>query len=130
MDYSQFYNEEYYKTSCGEISYLETDKWLPFYEKVADKIIETLNPKTVLDVGCALGYLVAALRDRGVEAYGIDVSDFAISRVREDINHTAEFALPWMICLLIFPCKYDLVVTIEVAEHLYEEDGKIHREYL
>lgn len=124
MDYSQFYNEEYYKTSCGEISYLETDKWLPFYEKVADKIIETLNPKTVLDVGCALGYLVAALRDRGVEAYGIDVSDFAISRVREDIKPYCRVCSALDDLPADFPRKYDLVVTIEVAEHLYEEDGK------
>lgn len=34
--------------------------------------------KTVFDIGCAKGFLVKALRSLGVEAYGIDVSDYAI----------------------------------------------------
>jgi hypothetical protein len=32
----------------------------------------------VFDIGCAKGFLVKALRNLGVEAYGIDVSDYAI----------------------------------------------------
>ena len=124
MKYGELYNEDYYKNSCGDISYLEADMWMPFYEKVADRIIEDLHPSTVLDVGCATGYLVAALRDRGVEAYGIDASEFAISRVREDIKPFCRVcsALDDLPCDL--PKKYELVITIEVAEHLYEEDSK------
>ena len=34
--------------------------------------------RTVLDVGCAKGYLVRALRERGVDARGIDISEYAI----------------------------------------------------
>jgi hypothetical protein len=34
--------------------------------------------RTVFDLGCAKGFLVEALRTLGVEAYGIDVSDYAI----------------------------------------------------
>ena len=33
-----------------------------------------------------MGYLVEALRDLGVEAYGVDVSEYAISKVREDLK--------------------------------------------
>ena len=123
MDIERLYNENYYKTSFGGDSYLEESKWMPFYESIADNIVNKLHPSLVLDVGCATGYLVAALRDRGVEAYGIDVSEFAIGRVREDIRPFCK------VCNVLdslpsdLPQRYDLLVTIEVAEHLYEEDG-------
>ncbi len=71
-----------------------------------------------------MGYLVAALRDRGVEAYGIDISEYAVSKVREDVRPfcrvgslTEEFPAD-------LPKRYDLIVSIEVLEHLYAEDGK------
>lgn len=122
VSYSEIYNEEYYRTSCGELPY--TDKaWIPFYEKVADNIVNSIKPKTVLDVGCAMGYLVAALRDRGVEAYGIDVSEYAISKVREDISEYCKVNSALNSLPKEFPTKYDLLVTIEVIEHLYEEDS-------
>ena len=35
--------------------------------------------RTVLDVGCAKGFLVKALREEGVEAYGADLSEYAVA---------------------------------------------------
>lgn len=123
MDYEKLYNQHYYEKSCGDESYLDKDKWAPFYERIADEIIDTLHPSIVLDVGCAVGYLVAALRDRGVEAYGIDVSEFAISKVREDIRPYCKVCSALKPFPEDFPRTYDLITTIEVAEHLYESDG-------
>lgn len=123
MDYGKLYNQDYYEMSCGNDSYLEENKWTPFYERIADKIIETLHPQTVLDVGCAVGYLVTALRDRGVETYGIDVSEYAISKVRNDIKPYCKVCSALEPLPKEFPQSYDLLITIEVAEHLYEADG-------
>ena len=102
---------------------MEKVNWIPFFSDIADRIIEIFNPKTVLDAGCATGYLVEALRDRGVEAYGFDISEYAISKVREDIKpfcfvHSITEPLPSSL-----PQKFDLVVTIEVLEHLFPEEG-------
>lgn len=121
MDYGSLYDKKYYETSCGELPYYN-EAWLPFFEKIADKIVEDIHPKTVLDVGCAMGYLVAALRDRGVEAFGIDVSEYAISKVRKDIKPYCKVASAIDELPKELPQRYDLIVTIEVAEHLYEED--------
>ena len=46
----------------------------------------SLQNKKVLEIGCAKGFVVEALRDLGVDAYGIDVSQYAISCAREDIK--------------------------------------------
>ena len=122
MDYNNLYDENYYKTSCGNISY-EDEHFRKFFENVADHIVNDFHPQTVLDVGCAMGYLVAALRDRGVAAYGIDVSKYAISKVREDIRPYCRKCSALDPLPTDFPKNFDLVTTIEVAEHLYEEDA-------
>jgi GT2 family glycosyltransferase/predicted nucleic acid-binding Zn-ribbon protein len=74
----------------------------------------------VLDVGCAKGFLVEALRDRGVEAFGIDISEYAIGEVRPDLEPHCRVAS----AVEPFDEHYDLITCIEVLEHLGEEDGR------
>lgn len=45
----------------------------------ADYLIERFGRVKFLDIGCACGILVKALRDRGAEAWGIEVSDYALA---------------------------------------------------
>lgn len=121
---SEIYNEEYYHSGCGPIPYEESEQWHEFFGMIADRIVSDFHPKTVLDAGCAMGYLVAALRDRGVEAYGLDISEYAISMVREDIKPYCKVGTLTEKIPMEFPEHFDLVVTIEVLEHLYAEDGQ------
>ena len=61
----------------------EEENWRQFFGGVADAIVAQLAPKTVLDAGCAKGFLVAALRERGVDASGFDLSEVAIAEAPE-----------------------------------------------
>ena len=73
----------------------------------------------MFDAGCAHGFLVEALWDRGVEARGRDISAFAISQVRPDVRAycaTGSIADP-------ITGHYDLVTCIEVLEHMNEPDA-------
>lgn len=120
---SIFFNDFYEKNGGG--NYTDRNRWMPFFNSVADNIVELFNPKMVLDAGCAMGYIVEALRDRGVEAYGFDISEYAISHVRDDIKpycfvHSITDKIPET-----YPQKYDLVLTVEVLEHLFPEMGSI-----
>ncbi|MBS0169384.1 MAG: methyltransferase domain-containing protein [Nitrospira sp.] len=115
------YNQAYYESCLGPIPYNRYEgKWLQFFGLVADHIIKQIGPRKVLDAGCAKGFLVEALRDRGVEAYGIDLSEYAISEVRRDIRPYCRVAS------LTEPIaeRFDLVVCIEVLEHIPEEIGR------
>ena len=120
----ELYNEEYYHSGCGPIPYEEPGPWMEFFGAVADHIVAELKPEVVLDAGCAMGYLVAALRDRGVKAYGIDFSEYAISKCREDIRQYCVLGSITEPLPDSLPRHYDLVVTIEVLEHMDEEDGR------
>lgn len=117
------YDAEYYRTGCGPKPYEHTEYWLRFFGDVADALVEYLKPQTVFDAGCALGFLVETLRDRGVQAWGADISEFAIQNVREDIRPFCRVA---SITQPIIPDtqtgRYDLVACIEVLEHLTPEE--------
>ena len=116
---SPLYDRAYYQSHCG-IPYQRDEHWLRFFGGIADAIVERIGPASVLDAGCAMGFLVEGLRDRGVEAYGVDISEYAISQVREDIRPHC-----WVGSVTdALPRRYDLIVTIEVLEHLDEETGQ------
>src|SRR3984957_4009018 len=80
------YDAEYYRTGCGPKPYEHNEYWLGFFGSVADALIQYLKPAPVFDAGCALGFLVESLRDRVVQAWGADISEFAIHNVRQDIR--------------------------------------------
>ncbi len=69
----------YYAHDCGR-PYQRDEGWLTFFDQIAKRIIEQFEPKTVLDAGCAWGFLVEAFRNRRVEAFGVDISDYAIQK--------------------------------------------------
>lgn len=124
---NNIYNSDYYKqydTSLGKIDYEKSNDIKDFLKSVALHIKEEFNPSTVLDAGCAMGYLVEALRDIGIEAYGVDVSRYAIEHVREDIKPYCAVGSISAPLPSSFPKHFDLVVTIEVLEHMYAEEGE------
>jgi hypothetical protein len=115
----ELYGESYYASNLG-IPYERNDHWLGFFGIVGDRIVAALAPSTSLDVGCAFGFLVEALRDRGVDASGTDVSEYAISQAGGSaVGHCRlESALEPI------EGRYDLISCVEVVEHLTIEDGR------
>jgi GT2 family glycosyltransferase/SAM-dependent methyltransferase len=110
---TDLYDAYYFATGCGR-PYQRDEEWLRFFGSVADRIMRDIRPSTVLDVGCAMGFLVEALRQRGAEAFGVDISGYAIENVHPDIQPYC-----WVGSVTDpFPRKYDLIVCIEVLEHL------------
>ena len=56
------------------------------FRALAITIKHLFNPTRVLDVGCAKGFLVKAFEDIGVHAWGVDVSEYAISKAPKEIK--------------------------------------------
>ncbi len=114
------YGEGYYANyAAGDIVYEHNAHWQDFFGAIADRLIADFAPKTALDAGCAIGLLVEALRDRGVDAEGIDFSEFAIARSRDDIrSHLTIGSITDP-----FERRYDLITCFEVLEHLSPQDA-------
>lgn len=79
-----------------------------------------LNPKNVLDAGCGKGNLVLWLRRLGIEAYGVDISDWALKAAHASIK---KYLSRGDILNLPFENNnFELVTTFDLLEHISEED--------
>lgn len=113
------FDANYYATSCGR-PYQRDEQWLQFFGMIAEKIKREIAPVTVLDAGCAFGFLVEQLRNARLQAYGVDISTYAIEQVHSSIQ---EFC--WVGSLTEpLPHQYDLIVSIEVLEHMPKDQAE------
>ncbi len=77
--------DAYYYQHYDVQPYERTEALMDFFRQVAGAIDVRIMPRTALDAGCALGFLVECLRARGIEAFGLDHSEYAIANVHESI---------------------------------------------
>ena len=74
----------------------------------------------VLDVGCAKGFLVKDLRDLGIDAYGVDISKYAIEHCHPEVQEFLQVSdarnLPFR------DGDFDLVLSINTIHNLDRED--------
>ena len=83
---SKEYGEIYFDgpRDFGYGGYRYDGRWVP----VAKDIIEHFNLKPgdrVLDVGCAKGFLVKDLLAEGIDAYGLDISEYAVMNCEAEV---------------------------------------------
>lgn len=83
---SKEYGELYFDgpRDYGYGGYKYDGRWVP----VATDIIKHFDLKPgarVLDVGCAKGFLVKDLVDQGIDAYGLDISEYALRNCEPDV---------------------------------------------
>lgn len=121
---SKIYNEDYFERGIEKkVSNYAGYSWerLGFYfRETAKHIVDKFNPKTVLDAGCAKGYLVYALRQLGVDACGIDASEYAVSQALEEVKDRIKQGL-----IQKLPYKdnqFDVVICFDVMEHIPEDE--------
>jgi SAM-dependent methyltransferase len=109
----QYQKADYY---AGKYTVGELGAQLASHRDLARRLRRTIGPGgRVLEVGCAAGALLAALRDERLSATGIDVSAAAVSQARSNFGVDAHQAL---VEDHMFPIDLDALVALHVIEHL------------
>lgn len=116
---SRIFDAYYFAHGCGE-PYERSEVWLSLFNGFADQIVRQIQPATVLDAGCAIGLLVETLRQRGIEAWGVDVSEYAIENVPSELQSYCHLGS----VTEAFEREYDLIVCLEVLEHLPQGESE------
>ena len=97
-------------------------RWKKTYSIIAKWMVKNLDFESVLDIGCGNAYINEGLLARGKEVSGIDgtlvVKDIVAKSIKpfieiKDVTQKLDIPL------------YDMVVSTEVAEHLFEEFADI-----
>lgn len=116
---NNIFDEKYFEDGVrNRVSAYENYRWMPERTiREASSIINAVKFDTVLDYGCAKGFMVYAMRLLGKEAYGVDISNYAIenchSKVKEFlevINSAEQLRGGW-----------DLIIAKDVLEHIPKE---------
>lgn len=117
------YDRAYFESHLGERPYAWGEAvWEEHFARFAQEVEQNFHPATVFDAGCGVGFLVGALRDLGIDARGADVSEWALAQAPEGIRDR----LAWRsVTEPIAGGPYDLVICIEVLEHLSETEGLV-----
>lgn len=119
QDPGRFYGDTYYASYRGG-TYERNDHWNDFFAGIARRIVDEIAPATVLDAGCAKGFLVEQLLLCGVDAEGVDISEHAIGDAPPEVRAHLRVGS------LLEPLgrRYDLITCIEVIEHLEPRDAE------
>ncbi len=119
---STFDNPAYW---CGELGYRPGPFGqgyfdFPNHELKVEYIMQKYQPKSVLDIGCAMGFIVKRFRDKGVDAWGIDISTYALDKspveVKPFLRRGSATSLPW------HDKHFDFGVSFGTLEHLSSDE--------
>lgn len=118
------YDEEYFLRGVQSGKSLYQDyQWMPdLTTKMVETMIAHLGIKkrhTILDFGCARGYVVKAFRNLGYLAYGYDVSTWAVENADTEIYHHLTCQYERAFSHDVVP--YGWIIAKDVLEHIPNE---------
>jgi SAM-dependent methyltransferase len=87
-----------------------------FDENMIKAVVNLYKPLKCLDLGCGPGYYVRYLRDQGVDAWGVEPED--LTELFKSPGHQIQQNISEPFDLNE---KYDLVLCLEVVEHIARE---------
>ncbi len=119
---NSFYDREYFEGKKGEYPLAYTESFLgKTLQNLANMYrafwIKTfINPKNCLDIGCGNGSLIKYLRKLDIEAYGIEISKYALEVADKELKPYIKYG-----DITKIPYKdesFDLVLSFDVLEHI------------
>lgn len=130
----KFYDKEYFEGRSEKSGLVDYDNQSKAYalehakERVQKLIFKTISPETVkdhrikiLEIGCAFGHTVDALRGLGYEAYGVDISEYAINKHKQNYKSVKDWTKGLQETDMPIP-YVNMIYGFNLMEHIPELD--------
>lgn len=120
MESGSIYDEDYFLRGkeTGKSLY-DNYRWMPeLTVPMCQTIVDycgIINGSKILDFGCARGYTVKAMRGLGYNAYGVDISEWAIRNCDDEVRpylNWCENGPP------LLDGEFDWIIAKDVLEHV------------
>jgi 2-polyprenyl-3-methyl-5-hydroxy-6-metoxy-1,4-benzoquinol methylase len=96
---------------------LSTTRWYAAFMRLLGDLVPAEGRH--LDAGCGHGAIVHMMAARGLDAYGVDASEWVIEEAKSYAPELADhFAVADIEQSLVFDGAFDLITSLEVVEHL------------
>jgi len=123
-EYHKYFDESYFNVSgdrgwYNEEAFALENEWHKDYAEYVVSMLSKIKKGKLLDVGCARGNVIYWLRKMGFDAYGIDVSEWAI---KNNWVRKKTYCVSVTDCIPCFPEFFDVIISRETLEHIYEKD--------
>ena len=127
VDPESFYDSDYFvghDTGKGYNDYLSLADAMSRTNRARVKRLKRLAPtaRTLLDVGCGPGFFVKQAGEAGLDAQGLEVSDYAARYGREQLNLRVLRGRVDAEGLDRCGQRFDLITLWDVVEHLHQPD--------
>ncbi len=109
------FDRSYFETQYANYERQNPPRKMAFYRRLAEAAATNCEDPRILDIGCAFGFFLSSLGPRW-ERFGIDASDFAITRARERAPGI-KFAVTTS-SDLVFSGPFDVIAAFDVLEHI------------
>jgi SAM-dependent methyltransferase len=106
------------KDTPDPLGYLASMEYMYAFVWDVLRRVEIPRSTSILEIGCGLGYLTYALADRGFKVTGIDISEEAVSRARDQYGDMFECCTCEQ--LAEQGRRFDVVIATEVIEHVMD----------
>jgi ubiquinone/menaquinone biosynthesis C-methylase UbiE len=110
MRFYEEYNSEYYSERTRK-SKKHMMRYIKFLRKGHQKL---------LDVGCGEGHYVRDAIEEGIDAYGIDISSYALENALDTVKERISFGSITQIPFADY--EFDVMTAFDVIEHIHPKD--------
>jgi SAM-dependent methyltransferase len=116
-DQNNYFDEAYFQRGdergTAYRDYAQAARNSPTFHEIAEALAHVFRPKRALEIGCATGAIVRSLNELGVDAHGIDVSDWAVAnRLHGNVSRASAAELPFE------DGQFDLIYSSHALEHV------------
>ncbi len=110
-----------YDLSVYDAQFFSTNQWegLRHAEWFGPLLVEVFHPKSLVDVGCGTGHFVHWCDANGIDALGLEGASCAI--LQGIGSHMLQVDLRKPFEYFGIARRFDLAISIEVAEHIEQE---------